>query len=433
MPEIDKIENSIHSEEVQDIIGKVPHWILRYGIVLIFLILLGLLIGAYFIQYPDTLTAKAVITAEHPPIAIYPKINGKLKQLFVSDNQDLEANQMIGILESNVSYDSILKLKMALQLDLVDSISVLSLDSMLLLHTCFGEADKISSASANFEEAVKNYIYQYTNHSTAQKIANANKQILFQARLQHKLINQTKLSNDKLNFEQQKFNAHQYLNENKVIAPIEFNEIQKGLIDQKMSYESFAASIISNELNIEQLKQIILTLKEQETEKKNNALIKLQQSRQLLIADIENWEKQYVLKSPESGKVVFAKAWAENQDLSTADIAFFIVSPMQHIMAKATVPIYKSAKMKIGQTVNLKLANYPFEQYGILRGSIANIASIPINDSYLITIDLPQNLETTNKKKLVFYPEMKADAQVILKEERLLIKLLLKFKRELDT
>ena len=52
----DKIE--LRSEKVRYIIGEIPSKIVRYGITIITIVILGLLAGAYFTPYPETISAK---------------------------------------------------------------------------------------------------------------------------------------------------------------------------------------------------------------------------------------------------------------------------------------------------------------------------------------------------------------------------------------
>ena len=55
-----KIE--LRSEKVKHIIGEIPSGIVRYGITIITIVILGLLVGAYFIPYPETASAKVQMT-----------------------------------------------------------------------------------------------------------------------------------------------------------------------------------------------------------------------------------------------------------------------------------------------------------------------------------------------------------------------------------
>ena len=55
----DNIE--LHSEDVQDIMGRVSSWILRCGITIIGLVMLILFIGACLFSYPETISGHVVI------------------------------------------------------------------------------------------------------------------------------------------------------------------------------------------------------------------------------------------------------------------------------------------------------------------------------------------------------------------------------------
>jgi len=62
MPEeINKIE--IRSEEVQEILGRPPKWILRWGIMLLFSVILLLFVGSWFFKYPDIIASDITVTS----------------------------------------------------------------------------------------------------------------------------------------------------------------------------------------------------------------------------------------------------------------------------------------------------------------------------------------------------------------------------------
>ena len=59
----DRIE--LRSEKVRHIIGEIPSGIVRHGIMVITVVILGLLVGAYFIPYPETVSATVQISNSH--------------------------------------------------------------------------------------------------------------------------------------------------------------------------------------------------------------------------------------------------------------------------------------------------------------------------------------------------------------------------------
>jgi len=85
--EVDISSVEIRSEEVQEIMGFIPHWIIRWGITLFFLVIMMFLIGSWFFKYPDVIQSTIVVTTEVPPAAIVARTNGKIQRLFVRDNQ----------------------------------------------------------------------------------------------------------------------------------------------------------------------------------------------------------------------------------------------------------------------------------------------------------------------------------------------------------
>ncbi|MDF7816460.1 HlyD family efflux transporter periplasmic adaptor subunit [Runella sp. MFBS21] len=68
MPQSD-IHNryELHSGELQEIIGHVPHWIIRWGITILAGVIAILVLVSHTIRYPDSLNAQALINAKDQP------------------------------------------------------------------------------------------------------------------------------------------------------------------------------------------------------------------------------------------------------------------------------------------------------------------------------------------------------------------------------
>jgi hypothetical protein len=58
---IDEID--LHSKEVQDIMGRMPSWLIRNGIVMVVFLVMIILAGTWLFKYPDIVTAPAVVVA----------------------------------------------------------------------------------------------------------------------------------------------------------------------------------------------------------------------------------------------------------------------------------------------------------------------------------------------------------------------------------
>jgi multidrug resistance efflux pump len=145
---------------------------------------------------------------------------------------------------------------------------------------------------------------------------------------------------------------------------------------------------------------------------------------------IKDWELNYVLRSSINGKISFLQLWAENQTVNAGDNVFAIIPINESgFIGKIKAPAQNSGKIKIGQTVNIRLANYPDREFGMIEGVIKAISLTPDNDgNQLIDISLPRGLATSYKKQIVFQQEMSGTADIITEDLRLIERLLYQFR-----
>ncbi len=102
MDKEEKIE--LRSEEVQEILGTPPRWIVRWGITIILLVVIILFAGSYLFKYPDIITSRVTILSENPPVQIVANSSGKLDQLFIQNNQAVQQGDILGVIENTADY-----------------------------------------------------------------------------------------------------------------------------------------------------------------------------------------------------------------------------------------------------------------------------------------------------------------------------------------
>jgi len=85
------------------------------------------------------------------------------------------------------------------------------------------------------------------------------------------------------------------------------------------------------------------------------------------------------------------------------------------------LPARDISKITNNQKVLIKLDNYPFEEYGIIEGSINKISSTSNNDGYyFVSISLPRNLISSNKKQIPFDKDLVGNADIILSNKSIM-------------
>ena len=95
----------LRSEEVQEVMGQVPAWIVRWGITLLFLVVVALLVGSCFFKYPDVITADMTLTGQHPATAVVTRAAGKIQELLVRDNRPVRQGDWLAVIENHADTD----------------------------------------------------------------------------------------------------------------------------------------------------------------------------------------------------------------------------------------------------------------------------------------------------------------------------------------
>ena len=67
----------LRCEEVQEILTRPPHALVRWGITVFFTVLALFFIGGCFFKYPDVVSAEITVTTEHPHVWIVARGTGK--------------------------------------------------------------------------------------------------------------------------------------------------------------------------------------------------------------------------------------------------------------------------------------------------------------------------------------------------------------------
>ena len=86
-----------YSYALQDAIGKTPAWLVRRGIGILLVVVLGFIFISWWIKYPETVSAKAVVMSSQPPIPVRTKVPGSLS-LLVGEGEIVEEGQTVGII-----------------------------------------------------------------------------------------------------------------------------------------------------------------------------------------------------------------------------------------------------------------------------------------------------------------------------------------------
>ncbi len=423
--EIDNIQLN-KDQRVRDILGSPPSNILNFGPTLVLALVIILLILAWVIKYPDVIIADAIITTEVPLQKEYAKIDGQIKSIFIENQQKVTKGTPIAVLESSANYEDIVRLKKCM-----DTISLQQVPfsfPMEQLPVLF--LGNIEDAFANFQNTYSEYLLNqkllpFSNQTSVQNTSLVENRIQLQSLLAQKELNLAELS-----LQRRKKERSENLFNKEIISAQEYENERLEYLQKERAYKDINVRISQlNEL-ISNAKGTIrgtfITKTVAETQLLKNTL---QAFNQLKNA-IKQWEYQYLFQSHIEGTVSFMDFWNTYQNVNKGDLVFTIIPESNtSYIAKLKTPIQNSGKLEKGQQVNIRLANYPPAEYGVIEGRIQHISSSTNTEGfYIIDVMLSLDLTTTYHKKVAFKQEMQGSAEIITEDLRLMQRFLYGFK-----
>ncbi|GHT19374.1 hemolysin [Bacteroidia bacterium] len=426
MNEEDKIE--LRSEEFQEILGSIPPWILRWGITVLAGIVVILLAGSAVFKYPDIISARIVLTGSTPPAAIVAHSSGKLNELYVADNQAVNANDYLAVIDNPARTADILTLKNYLNQLALEHDTLPPLPNKNL------QLGNLQTVYSTFYIALFDYKEYKRLLYYPQKIKMTQERIVQYEQQYQNLLRQQQLTEQQQQLIQQQFQRDSTLNASGIISPEELEKSKNAFLQSMLSGENIRSSLNNMQIQIAQLKESLLDTGHQDIEKLNGLQTQLQSLVSQLKTEIQAWELSYVLIAPISGKITFTNFWTINQNVSAGVEVFTIIPTKEYeLIGKASLPIARSGKVETGQKVNIRIENFPDTEYGILRGKVQNISLVPTQSGeliyYTVEISLPDGLLTTYKKELPYLPNMQGQADIITEDISLLERLFLPIKK----
>jgi HlyD family secretion protein len=413
----DNIE--LRSESVQEILGKMPSWIVRVGSGLVFLVVLILVIGSWFFSYPEIISSKLVMTTENPPAELIARVNGKIVDLKVSDNQLIEAGDLLAVIENPANSEDVFSLRKQLnnhipQFDGKNEMTPEFVDKNYRLGEVQAPFNSYLKACTDYKRFVDLQYHKKKKASLIQKRSNYRMYY-------NRQYKQRDILEQQLSIVGKEFNRDSLLYTRGVISKANYQKSEKNYLQQSYAFHGSRSTLSSTQIQINEVDQSIIDLDLDEENIRKELLDQILHAYDNLTAQIDIWEQNYLLKSPIAGAVSFNRFWSANQNVKQGEKVFTVLpSDSTRIIVRVDLGMNRSGKVKLGQRVNIKLNSYPYMEYGMLEGSIRSISEVPDGDNYSLDVELTNGLITSYGKKLKFAQKIEGVAEIITEDQRLL-------------
>lgn len=404
------------STEVQEIVSYRPHWIVRKGNVVFFMVLLSLLLLTWIIEYPDLVKGSMRLVAINPPKLLVANANGKLEKLLVRNEEIVKKGQLLAFIQSTGSHEQVLQLRR--WVDTMEASVVQDDYEALIIHpipvlTSLGD---LQQTFQNFSKVHSETTQLLANGYYQQKKRSLQKDIEFLQSLNTNTEQQAILVKKEFELQKIELTAKEKLASEKVIAPLEYNQDKGKYLLKQQNLEQIKAQIITGNLTGHVKQKEILDLEKYFADQK----LEFKTSLYSLKNSIEDWMRQYVVLAPEDGKILFVSFLQENQLINLSQDLFYLQPKQTSYFGEMLAAQTGLGKVKVGQRIVVRMESYPANEYGYLTGVVQYISDFPgKKDSFSIKVDLPNGLTTNEGKKILFRNNLLASAEIITDNRKL--------------
>jgi len=416
----------LRSEEIQELLARPPRWLLRWGITLVFGLLVAVFAGSWVVHYPDLVQASFTLTATDAPKAVVTRTEGKIVRLFAKEGQLVRAGSSLAYLESTARHEEVQHLLQELRTAWAITRQGQLENLQRLNLSTYHQLGELQNAYQTFEQAhiqLRSYLAGgfYSRKKTILQQEMGDLRLLSQQLTQQRFLQARDAS-----LAQEDYEMQQRLAAQKVIPVLELKREESKNISRQLAYQQAAMAIVNN-TSAQRVKQKeLLELDKQVTEERDKFL----QALNTLRSAAEAWQVKYVLTAPVDGRIYFAGIVQPYQTVANNQEICYVAPPHRGYLGELRIPQRSAGKVQVGQAVVVRFAGFPYQEFGTVRGRIIAIADIPFRDSvFLARVSLPNGLKTTYGKSLAYKTGMTASAEVITSDTRLLEKLIYQFRK----
>lgn len=406
------------STAVQEIMGRSPNWLLRSGMTIVAVVTVLLLIIATIIHYPDIIAGRITVTGTNPPVAIVARQSGHLDQLLVREKQEVSNGTLLGVIRSAVNSTQAFQLK-----DILQKLQPMMLDPQARIDIQIPQNPALGSMQAPFAEFASAWMLhtQSLADTYAEKTVAVLRQQFERKRLQiGQMEDQVTSSEREQVIAQTRYERLKELQRRDSISMAELQEAERAMLEQQRQQSTVRSSHMEAEIAAGDFEKQIASLLHTREESLRKSHQALTDSAQKLLAAINVWETEYVLRSPVDGTIGFYDFWSGEQFVTAGKEVFIIAPKISPLIGRIPVQALGAGKIRPGQTVRIRFDDYPYKEFGIATGQVENVSLVAQKGAHLVSVRLHSPLTTNYGRQIPFKQEMMGAASIIIEDRSLL-------------
>lgn len=415
------------SEEVQDIVDRMPERGTRFVLMIVGGFAVLLLLFGYFIKYPKIVSGVVTITMGKAPVKLVAKSAGRLILLGNQARHNVREGEIIALIDNTTNFRDYLltdSLLTGFSLSGDDSVRYDFPDNMNL-----GE---LNSGYYQFLDAYREYhdyffqnLYDLKEDAIRIQISSCRESLYF---IRQQLV----LKKEQLDYHRREVERDSFclaLGDHSERALDRTRNTYNSMLE---AHNSLLASLSQQEIRLNELKNQLRQSQVDRSSHESHLKIALRSAYNNLGALMKQWKDRYAFVAPFAGQVEFLSFWRENDFIASGTELLSVVPEQSPVVGHLQLPSVGAGKVKTGQEVSIKLNDFPYLEYGSINGVVSSISlvtnQIQANatqpmDMYLVTIALPDGLRTKFGSMLEFRYEIKGSADIKTEKRRLIQRL----------
>jgi len=406
------------SEEVTDIIERMPMGFTRIAAIVTVFVVSAMLLLGLVISYPDTVVGQISITGEKAPVRLVSPTSGRLR-LLKENMSNISEGDCIGYIDNGSGYDDILQLH-----DMCDSLDLnsgIALPENLRLGSLSPYYNEFRLSYFQYHRLLSSGVYRSMRKALADQRLSCGKvadNIAAEIRL-----NETVLSNLT-----RQYAADSQLLIAGAVSKEELESRHNGILSQRQVSLDLRSSELAKLSDAASAGAEMARLDLNRREEIAAAYSSMMSKYDLLRNELRLWTENYLFVSPISGVLEYLGFWRENQHVSQSEEVFSVSPDSNALVGELLIPSQGAGKVMPGQSVNVKLLEYPYDEFGYLRGKVESVSAltrkIPSSDAvspaYMVKVRFPEGMLTNYGVSIRPNYESLGTGEIITEERRLI-------------
>ena len=406
------------SEEIQDIIERMPtHWAMWTALVTGCLMGVVILLG-FLIKYPDVVTGQVSITAEKAPVRLVSGATGRIR-LLQANGAQVTHGTVVGYIENGADYATVMRLD-----TLLEKPDALIPDNLHLL----GE---LSNSYNNYILMYRQYRRQLTSDLYTNMRASLQRQIEADSRVDSNLEREICIQRELVAHAADRLQKDSVLLQMDGISRMDYSQQRDAFLNQYGGMVSAQSTRLMKQSDISKNRLELDRLRLEEAETLEQAYVEYVTGRNDLISALRVWKERYLLTAPLDGRLEYLGFWRDNHHIQNGTELFTVMPAKNRWIGELLIPAQGAGKVKPGQTVNVKLADYPYDEFGQLKGRVQSVSyltnkietSAGTAEGYRVEVGFPEGMRTNFGRRLALNFETKGTAEIITSPKRLIQRL----------